>query len=62
MTGPRGITRTHSQESIGGGGGMMPALRTTYSYQQRLALWRLAESNPDWDTYHREKARILEGD
>ena len=44
------------------GGGMLPSLRTTYSYHQRLALWRLAESNPSPEEYQREKARILGGD
>jgi hypothetical protein len=51
----------YSQDVPGRGGGMLPTYRTTYSYHQRLALWRLAESNPSPEVYQREKARILEG-
>lgn len=41
-------------------GGTLPSLRTTYTRDQRAALWRLAESNPTPIEYHRERARILE--
>ena len=42
-------------------GGTLPSLRTTYTLEQRKALWELAMSNPTWERYHREKARILGG-
>ena len=59
MSGPRGILKLNSHTSDKRGGGMLPAYRTTYTLQQRTALWELAMSNPTWQTYHAEKARIL---